>query len=190
MQVITPDGQRAFVSSEAAQALSVAIASPAPARAPQALQSSQDEQATRLAVSRERRAQGAPARDVSGRGAARSSASRSSSPPRSQSSVFSTSAPSVPATPLAAESGSEAGAEDGGRGVGSSPSQESDHPPTQQVPTQPSGLYDFFGLLPSAPQLLPCPVPGCADRFDKLPSLSSHLRRARAHVGVQLDAEA
>ncbi len=59
---------------------------------------------------------------------------------------------------------------------------------TQQVPTQPNGFYDFYGLLPPALQLLPCPVPGCADSFDKLPSLSAHLRKA--HAGVQLDAEA
>jgi hypothetical protein len=70
----------------------------------------------------------------------------------------------------------------------SSPTQETNQPPGTRVPSQPDGFYDFSSLLPAAPQLVPCPVPGCAERFDKMPFLSAHLRRA--HTGVQLHADA
>jgi hypothetical protein len=69
----------------------------------------------------------------------------------------------------------------------SSHTQETTQPPVTRVPSQPDGFYDFTSRLPAAPQLVPCPVAGCAERFEKMPSLSAHLRRA--HTGVQLDSE-
>ncbi len=53
----------------------------------------------------------------------------------------------------------------------SSSTQETNQPPATRVPSQPDGFYDVSSLLPAAPQLVPCPVPGCAERFDKMSML-------------------
>ena len=98
---MAPDGQRAFVSAEVAKALSVAIASLAPASA-QALRSPHDAQGTQPAVPREPGAQGACAGGSSaatraspgtarGRAASGASSSSASSASNSSSSASSSS---------------------------------------------------------------------------------------------------
>jgi len=52
----------------------------------------------------------------------------------------------------------------------------------------PNGSFDFSSYLPPPPVMLRCPVPGCRLAFDRLPSVTAHLRRD--HAGVVLSQEA
>ena len=60
--------------------------------------------------------------------------------------------------------------------------------PPKEPPSLPNGNFDFSHYLPPPPVLTHCPVPGCRLAFDRLPSVTAHLRRD--HAGVILSREA